>query len=69
MSKLLLFPLYLPILLIFSPSLQDNDRTALQSAAQAFSTWSAIGSGVGLGLGLLLAFRVRSARQRMFTAL
>lgn len=50
-------------------SLQETDRDNLQYAAKAFSTYSAIGSGLGLGLGLLLAFRVRSARQKMFAAL
>jgi len=50
-------------------SLQETDRDNLNYAAKAFSTYSAIGSGLGLGLGLLLAFRVRSARQKMFAAL
>jgi hypothetical protein len=48
--------------------LQEGDREILQQAASKFSTAATIGSIVGLGLGALLAFRVRSARLRMFNA-
>jgi hypothetical protein len=48
--------------------LQESDREILQKAASTFSTHAAIGSLIGLGLGALLAFRVRSARVRMFNA-
>ncbi|KAF2431327.1 hypothetical protein EJ08DRAFT_696417 [Tothia fuscella] len=48
--------------------LQESDREILQRAASRFSTHATIGSILGLGLGALLAFRVRSARMRMFTA-
>lgn len=48
--------------------LQESDREILNTAASRFTTHAAIGSVLGLGLGALLAFRVRSARLRMFTA-
>jgi hypothetical protein len=52
----------------FKHDLQESDREILTSAASTFRTHAAIGSLVGLGLGALLAFRVRSARLRMFQA-
>ncbi|CZT12575.1 uncharacterized protein RAG0_16356 [Rhynchosporium agropyri] len=48
--------------------LQQSDRDALNSAATKFSTFTTVGSLAGLGLGALLAFRVRSARLKYFTA-
>jgi hypothetical protein len=52
----------------FNKDLEDSDRDILRSAASKFSTHATIGSLVGVGLGALLAFRVRSARLKMFQA-
>jgi len=52
----------------FNKDLEDSDRDILRRAASKFSTHATIGSLVGLGLGALLAFRVRSARLKMFQA-
>jgi len=52
----------------FNKDLQDTDRDILRSAASKFSTHASIGSLIGVGLGALLAFRVRSARMKMFQA-
>ncbi|EME48459.1 hypothetical protein DOTSEDRAFT_67487 [Dothistroma septosporum NZE10] len=48
--------------------LTQSDRDALRSAASTVSLHTGIGSLVGLTLASLLAFRLRSARRRMFTA-
>lgn len=49
-------------------SLNDEDRTALKSAASKFSTSALIGSLAGLALGGFLAFRLRQNRMRMYQA-
>ena len=48
--------------------LTENDRVTLESAAKKFGTHATVGSLLGLGLGFLLAFRVRSARTKIFNA-
>jgi len=48
--------------------LQPSDRDLLRKASSKFTTHATIGSLLGLGLGALLAFRVRSARVRMWNA-
>ncbi|CAK4031669.1 hypothetical protein D0867_13752 [Lecanosticta acicola] len=48
--------------------LRQSDREALERAAKTVSVHTSIGSLIGVSLGILLAFRIRSARQRMFTA-
>lgn len=48
--------------------LNEEDRQTLMKAAKSFSTHAMVGSAVGLGLGLFLAFRVRSARRKVFNA-
>jgi hypothetical protein len=52
----------------YNQDLQQSDRDTLRVAAQRFQRHAVIGSLLGLGLGALLAFRVRSARVRMFNA-
>lgn len=52
----------------FNKDLEDTDRETLKKAAAMFSSHATIGSLVGLGLGALLAFRVRSARLKVFKA-
>jgi hypothetical protein len=52
----------------YKHDLQDSDRDILNRAASTFSTHAMVGSIIGIGLGALLAFRVRSARVRMFNA-
>ncbi|KAL9614508.1 MAG: hypothetical protein Q9167_001036 [Letrouitia subvulpina] len=48
--------------------LNDSDRESLTSAASKIPRHVTVGSLVGLGLGLFLAFRIRSARTKMFNA-
>jgi hypothetical protein len=52
----------------FNKDLQESDRETLRKAASKFRTHASIGSLIGLGLGALLAFRIRSARMKMFQA-
>jgi hypothetical protein len=52
----------------FNKDLQDSDRDTLRKAASKFSSHASIGSLIGLGFGALLAFRIRSARMKMFQA-
>ncbi|TID23481.1 hypothetical protein E2P81_ATG03052 [Venturia nashicola] len=52
----------------FNKDLEDTDRETLKVAAAKFRSHAAIGSLIGIGLGVFLAFRVRSARTKMFNA-
>ncbi|QDS69455.1 hypothetical protein FKW77_005680 [Venturia effusa] len=52
----------------FNKDLEDTDRETLKVAASKFSTHAQLGSLIGIGLGALLAFRVRSARMKVFNA-
>lgn len=52
----------------FNKDLEDTDRETLKVAAAKFSSHAAIGSLIGISLGALLAFRVRSARTKVFNA-
>ena len=52
----------------FKHDLQDQDKEQLKKAAAKFSTHALVGSVIGIGLGAFLAFRVRTARTKMFQA-
>lgn len=52
----------------FNKDLEDTDRETLKVAAAKFSSHATIGSLMGIGLGAILAFRVRSARTKVFNA-
>lgn len=52
----------------YNKDLEDTDRETLKVAAAKFRTHAAIGSVIGITLGAFLAFRVRSARTKMFNA-
>jgi hypothetical protein len=49
-------------------SLQETDKKTLVSAAGKVQTHALIGSLVGVGLGAFLAIRLRSNRQKLFSA-
>ena len=48
--------------------LRQSDRDLLREAASRVSLYTTVGTLLGVGLGALLAFRVRQARMRMWTA-
>lgn len=50
-------------------SLTQVDRDNLKYAASAVKYGVSIGSAIGVGLGFALAFRIRSARRRLVTAI
>ena len=48
--------------------LRQSDRDLLRDASSRVSLYTTIGTLAGVGLGALLAFRVRQARTRIWTA-